>query len=181
MKRLFILLLFIICGFAPPKLVKTKLAEGITVLLPSDWRPMDGLDFSERYPSVRAPLAAYTNNERLVDFSVNISATQWPDADIALAKSFFKASLLNTFDKVDMIGEGIRENHGKKFIYFEFNSRINGSRKEEGMNNPVLRYSYVQYLIEPGKTRVFSFSCPQRMQQEWQETARKMMLSVRVR
>ena len=181
MKRLFILPLFIVCGFAPPKLVKTKLPEGITVLLPSDWRAMDDLDFNERYPSVRAPLAAYTDSERQVDFSVNISATQWPDADIEIARSFFKASLMNTFDKVTMIGEGIRESHGKKFIYFEFNSRINGTNAQEGLKDPVLRYTYIQYLIDPGKTRVFSFNCPLRAQQVWQETARKMMLSVRVK
>jgi len=181
MKRLFFLPLFIVCGFAPPKLVKMNLPEGITVLLPSDWRPMDELDLSERYPSVRAPLAAYTDSERLVDFSVNISATQWPDTDIGMAKSFFKASIMNTFDKVVMIGEGIRESHGKKFVYFEFNSRVNGTHAQEGLNDPILRYTYIQYLIESGKTRVFSFSCPQRLQQEWQETARKMMLSVRVK
>ncbi len=180
MKRLFILALFIVCGFAPPKLVKTKLPEGITVLLPSDWRPMDDLDFNERYPSVRAPIAAYTNPDRLVDFSVNISATQWPDADVEMAKKFFKATIMNTFDKVTMINEGIRDSHGKKFVYFEFNSRVNGTNAQEGLNDPVLRYSYIQYMIEPGKTRVFSFNCPQRLQQEWQETARKMMVSVKV-
>lgn len=179
MKRLFILGLFIVCGFAPPKLVKTKLPEGITVLLPSDWRPMDDLDFNERYPSVRAPIAAYTNPERLVDFSVNISATQWPDTDVEMAKSFFKASIMNTFDRVTMISEGIRDNHGKKFVYFEFTSRVNGTNAQEGLSDPVLRYSYIQYMIESGKTRVFSFNCPQRLQQEWQETARKMMMSVK--
>ncbi|HEX8040501.1 MAG TPA: hypothetical protein VF490_15185, partial [Chryseosolibacter sp.] len=62
-----------------PKLVKKKITDDITVLLPQTWRPMDDLDFTERYPSVRAPLAAFTNEERTADFSVNISATRWPD------------------------------------------------------------------------------------------------------
>src|SRR5689334_7835248 len=89
------------------KLVKTKVNDKITVSIPRDWHPMDGLDFTQRYPSVRAPLAAYTDVERLTDFSVNISATQWPDQDLAMAKPFFKASLLNMFDRVDMISDGI--------------------------------------------------------------------------
>ncbi|HEY8937789.1 MAG TPA: hypothetical protein VIM65_21325 [Cyclobacteriaceae bacterium] len=180
-KSFFCFLLLALCSFAPHKLTKTKVANGITVLLPSDWQPMDNLDFTERYPSVRAPLGAYTNAERLVDFSVNISATQWPDTDIDLAKGFFKASIMNMFDKVEIITEGIRESHGKKFIYFEFNSRVNGSRKEEGLREPVLKYSYIEYLVESGRTLVFSFNCPKRQQQEWQETARKMMTSVRVK
>jgi hypothetical protein len=141
---------------------------------------MDNLDFSERYPSVRAPLAAYTDDQREIDYSVNISATQWPDKDIELAKGFFKASLYNMFDKVDIIQEGIRESHGKQFIYFEFNSRVNGNRKGEGLKDPIIKYNYLQYSIEPGRTLVFAFNCTKRRQQEWQETAHKMMTGIKI-
>jgi hypothetical protein len=179
-KGLFYCLLFVLVSFAPPKLTKIKIANGITMLIPTGWRAMDNLDFTERLPSVRAPLAAYTDEQRQVDISVNISATQWPDKDIEMAKGFFKASLFNMFDKVEMISEGVRESKGKKFIYFEFNSRVNGSRKEEGLKEPVLKYSYVQYYVESGRTLVFSFNCPKNQQQIWQESARKMMLSTRI-
>jgi len=169
-----------------PKLVKTKVNDKITVSIPQGWRPMDGMDFNERYPSVRAPLAAYTSEDRLVDFSVNISATTWPDADLALAQQFFKASLMNTFDRVEMIDQGIHEVNKKKLIFFEFESRINGNRQQEGFKDPVLRYTYIQYLIEPGKTEagktvVFSFNCLKRVKEDWQETAREMMKSIRVK
>lgn len=163
-----------------PKLVKTKVGEDITVMIPAGWRPMDGMDFTERYPSIRAPLGAFTNDERLIDFSVNISATQWPDKDMAIAQKFFKSSLFNMFDKVEIIKEGVQEIHGKKFFYFEFTSRLNGNRREEGQTDPVLKYSYVQYLLGD-RTLVFSFNCPKRMQQEWQETAREMMRQVKVK
>jgi hypothetical protein len=181
MKKLMIPVLIVLFGFAPPKLDKIKLDGGITILVPQGWRPMDNMDFSERYPSVRAPLAAYTNDERMVDFSVNISATQWPDTDIELAKSFFKASIVNTFDKVDFITEGVREKQGKKFIYFEFDSRVNGSKREEGLNSAILKYSYIEYFIGSGRTIVFSFACPVKLKQEWQATAHKMMDGIKVR
>jgi hypothetical protein len=142
---------------------------------------MDGLDFTERYPSVRAPLAAFTNEERLVDFSVNISATQWPDTNVDIAKQFFKSSLMNMFDRVEIIHEGIHELHGKKFIYFEFESRVNGNRAQEGQTDPVMRYSYLQYLVEPKRTLVFSFNCPKREREQWQATANAMMKSIRVK
>ena len=164
-----------------PKLVKTKVTEGITVSVPQGWRPMDALDFTQRYPSVRAPLAAYTNENRDADFSVNISATQWPDTDPELASQFFKASLRNMFDKVDMIQEGIQEINKKKFIYFEFESRINGNRNQEGFTDPVLRYTYIQYLLLPDKTLVFSFNCPRRLKDQWQPTARAMMKGIKVK
>src|SRR5689334_6173541 len=115
--RFFLLFSLVLMGFDQPKLIKTKVADGITVSIPQGWRPMDGLDFTDRYPSVRAPLAAFTNEERLVDFSVNISATRWPDTNHTLAQQFFKSSIANMFDRVDFISEGVKTIHGKKFIY----------------------------------------------------------------
>jgi hypothetical protein len=175
-----------LCGLlciaaAPPRLMKVKVTDGITVLVPKDWHPMGEDDIVQRYPSVRAPLLAYTNNERIADFSINISATQWPDDDIVLAQKFFKAGVMNVFDRVEMIGEGVHEIHGKKFIFFEFESRVEGNRRQEGYKDPVLRYTYIQYLIEPGKALVFSFNCPKNVKEQWQETARLMMKNIRVK
>lgn len=174
------------CGFllvaaVPPKLIKVKTKDGITVSVPKDWHPMDEYDIVQRYPSVRAPLLAYTNEERVADFSINVSATQWPDDDVQLAQKFFKAGVMNMFDRVEMINEGVQEIHGKKFIFFEFESRVEGNRRQEGYKDPVLRYTYIQYLIEPGKALVFSFNCPRAQKEQWQETARLMMKSVRVK
>ena len=182
MHRWVIFLFFVVLsGFEQPKLVKTKVAEGITVSIPEGWRPMDELDFRERYRSVRAPLAAYTDDDRLSDFSINISATQWPDANLEIARQFFRASLKNMFDRVEIISEGIHEVHKKKYIYFEFESRINGSQTQESFREPVLKYTYQQYLIEPGRTLVLSFNCPKRQREEWQPVAKAIMKSVKIK
>jgi hypothetical protein len=163
------------------KLTKIKVNETLTVQVPKDWTAMDEMDVTQRYPSVRAPIAAYTNYERVADFMVNISATQWPDDNVELAKEFFKAGVMNMFDKVEMIDEGVREISGKKFIFFEFGSRVNGSRSQEELREPILRYTYIQYLIQPGQALVFSFSCPHRIKDEWQATARTMMKGIKVK
>lgn len=181
MPLMLLLLAFTLISADKPKLVKTKVSEGITISIPKGWHPMDGLDFTERYPSVRAPLAAYTNDERIIDFSVNVSATQWPDSDIDLAKQFFRASIMNSFDRVEMIKEGVHEVNKKKFIFFEFESRVNGNKQREGFQNPIIKYTYIQYLIEPGKALVFSFNCPSRDKAEWQETARLMMKAIKIK
>lgn len=172
---------FVCLGADKARLVKIKVNDMITVYIPSDWRPMDDLDIAQRYPSVRAPIAAYTNEDRISDFSVNVSATQWPDADVKLAQKFFKAGLMNMFDRVEMIDEGINDLRGKQFIFFEFESRINGNRQSEGLTDPVLRYTYIQYLIQSNRALVFSFSCPRRQREVYQETAREMMKRVRVK
>lgn len=82
--------LLVFTGFAPPKLAKTKITDGITVSLPKSLTLMTAEDIVQRYPSVRSPLAAFTNENRSADFSVNISATQWPDGNIELAKNSFE-------------------------------------------------------------------------------------------
>lgn len=164
-----------------PKLVSVKVTKDITVSVPKEWRPMDELDFTQRYPSVRAPLAAYTNLDRTADFSVNISATQWPDANLALASRFFKASLANMFDRVTFIDEGIREVNKQSFLFFEFESRINGNPNEPGQIEPILKYTHVQFLVQPGRTLVFSFNCPRRDRATWEAPARAMMNSIKVK
>ncbi|MFZ6000523.1 MAG: hypothetical protein ACOYW3_08415 [Bacteroidota bacterium] len=182
MRKLGLLLLVLpLVSMAPAKLVKTKVADGITVSLPTDLYPMTPEDIGQRFPSVRAPLAAYTNQDRMVDFSVNVSATQWPDGNVEMAQKFFKAALFNLYDKVDLVEEGIRTVKKKKYIYFEFESRTNANRRLEGGTEPILKYTCIQYLVEPGRTLVFTFSCPRAMREEWQDTARETMKTIRVK
>jgi hypothetical protein len=181
MNKLLILLLALAMVSSASKLVKTKVNDEITVSLPTDFFPMTPEDIAQRLPSVRAPLGAYTNQDRIVDFSVNISATQWPDADQEIAAKFFKAALYNLYDKVDMISEGTHEIHKKKYICFEFESRINANRRVEGGSEPLLKYTRIQYLVEQGRTLVFSFSCPRNVREEWQGMSDEIMKSVRVK
>lgn len=177
---LFIGMLFLF-SFDTSRLVRVKISDDISVMLPKEFRPMDGLDFTERFPSVRAPLAAYSDEERLVAFSVNISATQWPDTNLEIAQKFFKASLMNMFDRVDILNEGISEINKKQFIFFEFESRVNGKSSSLELQSPVIEYTYIKYLVEPNRTLVFSFRCPRRMRPEWEETARAIMSSIKVK
>ena len=179
--RFFFLFAILWLAFDQPKLVKTKVAEGMTVMIPREWRPMDDLDFSQRYPSVRAPLAAFTNQDRTVDFSINISATQWRPGDEEVAQQFFKASLRNMFDRVEILSEGVAVIKGRKYIFFEFESRIHGSREDEALRSPILKYSYIQYLVTPGRTLVFSFNSPVRERDTWQGVAHTMMKSIRIK
>lgn len=181
MNKLLILLVGLTLVSTTNKLVKTRINDEITVSLPADFLAMSPEDIAQRLPSVRAPLGAYTNQDRVVDFSVNISATQWPDANQEIAAKFFKSALYNLYDKVDMISEGIYEVHKKKYIYFEFDSRTNANRRVEGGSEPILKYTRIQYLVEPGRTLVFSFSCPRSLREDWQEVSGDVMKSIRVK
>jgi hypothetical protein len=179
--KFFLIIPLLLVSFDQPRLVKIKVTDEISVSLPKEWKPMDALDFTERYPSVRAPLAAYTNDERTVDFAVNISATRWPDANLEIASQFFKASIRNMFDRVEMLEEGIREVNGKSFVFFKFESRVNGTKNQVGNTDPVLRFTYLQYLIQPQRTIVFSFNCPRREREQWEQASEAMMKSIKIK
>ncbi|GHM98782.1 hypothetical protein WSM22_02720 [Cytophagales bacterium WSM2-2] len=183
MRKLGLILLLLSSGFtfAPGKLVKTKVAEGITVSLPKSLAPMTEDDIIVRYPSVRAPLGAFTNMERSVDFSVNISATQWVQDDIEIAAKFFKSGIFNLYDRVDIINSGIQTINKKKYIFYEFESRINGNKLKEGERQAIFRYSYVQYYVEKGRTLVFAFNCPKDQRPQWQSSAHAIMKSIKLK
>lgn len=168
-------------AFTPQKLVKVKIKEDITVMLPEDLKPMTEDDMVQRFPSVRAPLGAFTDQNRQADFTVNVSATQWPDGDLKVAGQFFKSGITNLYDKVYFISEGTQEIHGKTYIFFEFESRVNGTRGKLGEQEPVVKYSFVQYLVEPKRTLVFSFSCVKPVMPQWQKQAHALMKSLRVK
>jgi hypothetical protein len=85
------------------------------------------------------------------------------------------------FDRVEFIEEGTRVVNKKKFIYFVFESRVNGNRADIGQNDAVTRYTHLQYLIEPKRTLVFSFSCPKRERPNWESTAKSIMNSIKVK
>lgn len=163
------------------KMVKTKVTDNITISLPQNFYAMSEQDIAQRYPSVRKPIGAYTNDARLVDLSVNVSATRWREQDVEMAKDFFKASLFNLYDKVDLIQEDIKTINKKQFIVFEFESRINGDQFSLDKKNPVRTYTYIQYLIMKGKTIVFSFNCPIHLKDKWQPVAPEIMNSIKVK
>jgi hypothetical protein len=180
MKKLILFGSVLLLSFAPSKLIKTKVADGITISLPPTLMPMTQDDIAQRYPSVRAPLGAFTNVDRDSDFSVNISATQWPDSDIELAAKFFKSGIYNLYDRVDIISEGIHTVNKRKLVFYEFESRVNGNKMKETERQAIFRYAYVQYYIGKDRTLVFTFSCPKDRKPEWQETVRAMMKTVKL-
>lgn len=180
MKTSAIVLLFALSSFSVAKWVKTRLPDGVTVSVPEELAAMTVEDMAQRFPSVRAPLGAFTDVDRVVDFSVNISATNWPDQDVDLAGKFFKASLQNLYDRLDMTNEGIQVIHKRKFIYFEFESRVSGNRRVQGLQDPVVKYVYIQYLVLKERTLVFTFTCPKDRREEWQPVAQELMKRIRV-
>ena len=170
-------------ALATGDLVRTTIYEGISVSLPKSFRPMSEALLREKYVSARRPLAAYTGPNQQVAFGLNVSNTRWQAGDLAMLKDFYRASVLELYDEVDFITESLEEINGREFAVFEFVSVVRPDENETSFINqkPIRQYTYVQYTIHHAKTWVFDFSVPARAQNEWQDTASKMMNSVRMK
>jgi hypothetical protein len=173
-------ILFALSGFQNVKLVKTKVAEGITVEIPSSFISMTEAEINTKYISTKPPVALYTDQSRLVDFGVNVAFSRWRPEDIEMMKSFYKSNIMGLYDDVQFIKETTTEINGRTFAVFEFLSTVRDDNGSPLENKSVSQYTYIQYTIINYKTVLFNFSCPIRMRDQWQSVAAQIMESVKI-
>ena len=161
------------------KYVKTEIDKEITVSLPEDFYPMSFEDIRQRVVSYRKALALYSDIDRLVEFGVNKAFSKWSTNDLELLQSFMKTSLLNLYTEVEMMEEGVREVNGRDYIFFEFNSRLDGA--EDSKLAPIRKYSLLYYTLDRGQTILFTFSCRPNDQNYWQPVAKRIMSSIKIK
>lgn len=163
------------------KLVKTRIAEGISVSLPPSFVRMTDDDMAKKYFTYRKPTAMYTNPDRVVDFGFNQTETRWRQQDLPMLKDFYQSSILSAYSKVDFMQDTVAIINERGFVVFEFTSEVAEDNPNAANPDGVTRqYSYVQYTVKENKILVFNFTCPAQMQATWKEVAKQVMQSVKV-
>ncbi len=175
------LLLFSAFQITEDKFTRIDISEEISVSLPESFQPMTEDQMQQKFLSARPPLAAFTSPDQIADFSVSAANTRWRADDLPILKDFYRSSLLELYDEVDFLEEGIREINGTPVAYFEFTSVVKPDEDAITSKSPVHRYSYAQYTIRQNKAIVFTFSCPRQRQNQWQPIAQKVMESVKLK
>jgi hypothetical protein len=172
MKIFSFLLLVFVAGFTgdDPKLTQTKLVDGISIGLPKEFYVMSDDDIAIKYPSTKKPLAMYTNIDRVVDFGLNVTKSKIPGTDLSVLKDFYKATILETYDKVSFIQDTIHTVNGKRLIAFEFVSTSDGIKK----------YSFFQYALVNGFIYIFNYTLPETLKDQWQPTVKASMNTIRI-
>lgn len=166
---------------AEDKFIRVDISEEITVSLPESFQTMTEDQMQRKFLSARPPLAAYTSPDQMADFSVNVSNTRWQASDLPILKDFYRSSLLELYDQVNFLEEGIHPVNDDEMVFFEFTSVVNEDEDSVVPKPPVHQYTYVQYAIRDNQALVFTFSCPTRRQDQWQSTAQKIMSSVKMK
>ncbi|MFT6882966.1 MAG: hypothetical protein ACI83W_001034 [Marinoscillum sp.] len=166
---------------AQTKLSKTKITKEISIGVPETFVDMSTGERVSKFVSARAPIAMFTSQDRLVDLGINQNSTTWPDGDLEILRSFYKANISNLFTEVKFIQEDIREINGRDFIILEFVSKITDEESTFGGNASISKYSYIQYTIYNNRVLLFNFSCPSRIRSEWEATAKEIMGSIQIK
>jgi hypothetical protein len=178
---LFITLLF--SSYSPDKgkMVKTRLTKEIIVYLPADFTLMTDDDLAKKYFTYRKPTAMYTNQDRVVDFGLNITETRWRQDDLPLLQKFYKSGIAKMYSNVQFIQDTISTINKRDFVVFEFISELKDDETNTMQRgSAVKQYSYMQYTVKDNKVHVFNFTCPVQIRTKWQDTAREIMQTIKI-
>jgi hypothetical protein len=175
---LFFTILLISVQVDAQKLVKHKLTDNISVSLPKDFYTMSDEDKAQRYESARLPIALYTSPDRLADFGVNRSYSTWQQGDLNMVEEFYRASIIELYDKVKFISKGVKSVNKHDFVFFEFESVV---YPENDFQGNIAKYTYLMYGLEEGTTYLFNFTCEMSIRNQYQNIAHQIMESVKLK
>lgn len=175
MKNL-VFLFLVVCSrlHAQPVLSDTQISETVLMKVPQELKSQPPTIQRTTSPA----LAVYVSTDQQTDLSVNKSQLRWAAADASLLSQFYKANILNLYDQVEMISEGIRNQGDKEFIYFEFSGQIIEEDNAFMAAKKRFDYTYIQYVIENDGVLIFRFTSPGARKSYWQAAVHEIMESV---
>lgn len=183
--KIFVILILLCLIFptsAQPKLSRTKVDQNISMKIPEGFLPMSQADLVNRYNAYRKPLAMYTSDDRQIDLGINENSSPWAGEDLEILRDFYRANISNLFTEVNFINDEITMIADRRFAVFEFTSKVSDEDQTfGGMKSAISKYNYIMYTIRDNKVLLFNFSAPLRAKEAWQESAKEMMESVRVK
>jgi hypothetical protein len=170
----------LLTSFQEVKLVKTKVNESITILLPEAFTLMNQTELNRKYVSAKPPVAAYTDYSKEIDLGVNIAYSRWNQEDLEIMKSFYKSNIMGLYNEVQFITENIQEINGREFVVFEFVGSVIDTEGTTINQSAINKFIRIQYTIVQGKTVLFNFSCPEKVKEKWMPVASQIMESVKI-
>jgi hypothetical protein len=159
-------------------LKKTEINKDITILVPSEFLTMGPQDIRNKFISYREPLAGFTSEDRSTDLVINVSKTPWSNQDMELLKDFYENNIRNLFDEVEFHQNQIQEINGRPYAVFEFTSIVKGDPNSLRNQASVHDYRYTLYTVEDFEVYVFTFYCPARLMDKWQDIVLEIMSNI---
>lgn len=153
------------------KLKRVKITEGISAKLPVDFIPMSEEDLAVKYPSTKKPTAMYSSGDRLADFGLNVTKSNWAGGNLKVLKDIYKSTLFTLYSEVKILREEIVQYRNTDFVILEFTSFADGTRS----------YTFLMYTVQKNKVYIFNFTSPEKTMHKWQPIATEIMESVKIK
>lgn len=157
---------------------KSKVAEGVSVSLPTGFRQMTDDEMKLEYPNFHKPVIMLTSEDMVADFGYNISFNQW-GKNLKLLKEFMKANHSYYFKDIQYLQDTFVTINDRKYILFEFVSFTQNKETDRELA-PIRTYSYMMYTVEDNRILVFNYTCPARYMDKWKQAAPAIMASVSI-
>lgn len=170
--KLLITLLPCLLPLAIIELEQRTLLDGkIEMLIPKDFRWMTEEEHNIKYAHTpNSPKWVLTNEELNVNVAFSHTTATVDDATLPLILEKIKESMQRAYPKAEWKGDGMTTLNGKAFGYI----KLIAERADK-------TYNYLLMTEVDGRLLILSFNCAERLIGEWEETAEKMMQSVKVR
>lgn len=164
------------------KLTQKRVHPQVSMGIPADFREMNEDEIASKYRTLQQSLGLFTEQYGAADLGITlktIDETSWGQADLPILEQFYRASILENYGNVDFLQAGRRMVDDQEVVFFEFIGRV--SSNEAYGNRVSGRYHFIQYILLNGDIMVVNFNCPARLRTKWQETARAIMDSIRIK
>lgn len=173
----YLTLLFLLSAaisFAQPQLITQEINDEISMLVPVELNRANPTMQRSTSPT----LAMFITSDGKTDLAVNYAQLRWGEADPNLLSQFYKANILNLYDQVNMVDEGIREINGRAYIYFEFSGNIIDEPNAFSAEKKSSDYTYIMYTIQDNGILIFRFTSPARRMNYWRRPMAEVMKSI---
>lgn len=160
--------------FGQAQLEMQRIDEQISMLVPSSLKRVAPTMQRTTSPA----LATFITTDGRVDLGVNYAQLRWGEADSKLLSQFYKANILNLYDQVNMLSEGIQEINGREYIYFEFAGEIVDEPNAFSTARKQSDYTYIMYSIENDGVLIFRFTSPIQQMNQWRKPVAEVMQSI---
>lgn len=191
----------LLAGFTPPRLKSVKLGPGVSISMPSDFQVMPDEVIATKYPAPRKPLGAFSSPNGQADLIVSERPSTFSSADLNMLQQFYRSTITSKYSEVNFIRQEVKEIKGQQYLIFEFTSLLRDENQGSGSRlAPIRKYTLLQYTLvrnsaqpEAGKPvrdkdkatsqdrlLVFTFTTPLAGKDVWQETAHKIMQSIKL-
>jgi len=180
--RIFILTVFTFFSLQSycQKLAPVKIGDDITIKISTEFINMSNQDRMARVASSKVPLGMFSTESQEVTLGINDNSMQWKPEDSKVIYGFYKASINALFDEIQFIQDTITEINGREFVVFEFVSTVRDENVFSSKSSE-RNYTYIQYTSYKDQVLLFNFSCPARLKFEWEDIAKEIMQSVKIK